>query len=457
MFNLSKSIYLLPLLNKSIERNRNRGALYCGLLDSSILDQLLPYMDCPIDLILYRDGDGPKAVKPYIDPYIYPYLMSGDICELKSQIFLIYKNTENLNHISVIDEQRLHPKTRGYPVCIWDFRLGLTDTSAQEFEHLWGQLLDVGIMYIILNPKTDFDKEKSDITSIIESFSQELMVYELEGGLVVHKPDPTLLPYANKHKGERVYIIGNGPSLAKTDLDKIQGKPAIAMNRISLIYKNTKWRPSYYLMVSDNVRHPEWGEGWVQSVNEALAEKETQGFIGESFMDVLDDSNKALPIRSMTEYKIGEPGSFSQNASQYLSKTGTTMNMAFQLAYYMGFSEVVILGADLNWKTKSGIGDDLNHFDPSYGAHISNGERERIRMRNTHAYVYSHFAKNDVKTYNASLETLVDVYPLADFNSLVNSTTIVDEQKSAHLQEKMSAIEAYWAPIRKSGLLKDYN
>ena len=42
------------------------------------------------------------------------------------------------------------------------------------------------------------------------------------------------------HKGETIYIIGNGPSLSVTDLNLIKDSTSIAMNRISLIYKNIK-------------------------------------------------------------------------------------------------------------------------------------------------------------------------------------------------------------------------
>ena len=37
--------------------------------------------------------------------------------------------------------------------------------------------------------------------------------------------------------GKRVFLIGNGPSLNKTNLDLIKNEYSIAMNRISLIYE----------------------------------------------------------------------------------------------------------------------------------------------------------------------------------------------------------------------------
>ena len=50
--------------------------------------------------------------------------------------------------------------------------------------------------------------------------------------------------------------------------------------------------------------------------------------------------------------------------------------VALQIAYFMGFSQVVLIGVDHRFKTKGPAhtecilpGDDPNHFDPSYFGH----------------------------------------------------------------------------------------
>src|SRR5699024_7865108 len=50
----------------------------------------------------------------------------------------------------------------------------------------------------------------------------------------------------NCHKGERCFIIGNGPSLRAEDLDKLKNEITFACNRINLIFDQTDWRPTYY-------------------------------------------------------------------------------------------------------------------------------------------------------------------------------------------------------------------
>ena len=222
----------------------------------------------------------------------------------------------------------------------------------------------------------------------------------------------------NKYAGERVWIVGNGPSLNKTNLDLIAGEHSIAMNRISLIFERTTWRPSMYLYCSDNVHNSEWGEGWRSSVNDAVANPTTTSLIWRRYLDVVESDGTIIPIDAMTEMELASDGTFSTNADQHISKTGTSINAAYQLAYYMGFSQIFLIGADLNWKTGGGTGADHNHFDPNYRAHIPDGERERRRMRLTHKYANAHFKEAGIQAFNATTDTLLDVFPLVDFETV---------------------------------------
>ena len=51
------------------------------------------------------------------------------------------------------------------------------------------------------------------------------------------------------HKGERCFVIGNGPSLTPADLDILAEKMVFcfAVNRIYKMYPKTVWRPSIYM------------------------------------------------------------------------------------------------------------------------------------------------------------------------------------------------------------------
>ena len=102
------------------------------------------------------------------------------------------------------------------------------------------------------------------------------------------------------------------------------------------------------------------------------------------------------------------------------------MNLALQLAYHMGFKEIVFIGADLGWTKDIGTKNDPNHFDKNYRANISNPYKANQQMRNVHKLALSIFNKNKphVKIYNASIKTVLDVYPIIQFNDYVKNNKI---------------------------------
>ena len=204
-----------------------------------------------------------------------------------------------------------------------------------------------------------------------------LVFYLSEGTAFIHKPYAHLEAYKDKHKGQRCFIIGNGPSLSENDLDLIADDHAIAMNCIPLLYGPTVWRPSYYVYSSVNVDVPNWGEAWQQSVTEAVACPKTTSFIWRRFAHAVHKPGNIVWLDSITLQPIGGEGSFSTNMAQYMSKTGTTMNLAFQMAYYMGFDPVIVIGADLNFVTTTGTDgkEDPNHFDGRYVVRINDGAK----------------------------------------------------------------------------------
>jgi len=243
------------------------------------------------------------------------------------------------------------------------------------------------------------------------------------------------------HQGERVFLIGNGPSLNSTNLDLLENETSIAMNRIPLLYpRYPKWRPTYYLFCSTNIRNPVWGREWRQTVRTAVRTKGTTSFLGRKFkkdIGVLSPFSKIVWLDSVTETKpstTGEisPDSFSINPVERIDKSGTSMNLALQLAYYMGFSEIVLLGVDLGWSQTDGISSDANHFDQRYRASISNPAKANQQMRNVHSLAYRRFLERDEETklFNASTSSILDIYPMINFEIYVEERRIaLDESR----------------------------
>ena len=253
--------------------------------------------------------------------------------------------------------------------------------------------------------------------------------------------------YKDLHKGKRVFLVANGPSLLNTNLDLLENEISFAMNRVSLIYnKNPKWRPTYYLFSSTNVRPDKpWAKKWTKSVLEAIQEEKTTPFIASMFKQYIDPTgifNKIEWFGSMSETKPTKEGlihesCFSHNVIERIDKSGTSMNLALQLCNHMGFSEIVLVGADLGWSKDHGSKNDPNHFDPNYTADIPKPEKVNHQMRNIHSLAYKHL-KSKTKIYNASNKTVLDVYPIIDFEKYVL------ENKVNVLEDKQKIAQSYW-------------
>ncbi len=59
-----------------------------------------------------------------------------------------------------------------------------------------------------------------------------------------------LQKYKNRHQGERCFIIGNGPSLKKTDLSLLKGEVTFGLNRIYLLFNEIGFPTTYYVTVN---------------------------------------------------------------------------------------------------------------------------------------------------------------------------------------------------------------
>jgi hypothetical protein len=162
----------------------------------------------------------------------------------------------------------------------------------------------------------------------------------------------------NSHVGERCVIIGNGPSLNETDLSLLKHEITFGLNRIYLMFDKLGFDTTYHVVV-----------------NQLVVEQCKDDFIAlNAPLFTTTPSRKYLAGRPQTGYlnKIVGPR-FSRNVSHGVWEGATVTYVAMQIAYYMGFKEVVLVGVDHNFVSKgpahqavTSQGEDPNHFDPNY-------------------------------------------------------------------------------------------
>lgn len=148
----------------------------------------------------------------------------------------------------------------------------------------------------------------------------------------------------DSHKGERCFVIGNGPSLTAEDLNRLQDSeiPTFAMNRVFKFFPQTRWRPTYYisediLILGDTVREVEAIPSEITFIPVNLNWYEGVDVKGAKYFWM--DYNSELK----------DTFGLSLDCAHAVRCRGTVTSTCIQFAVYMGFSEIYLLGIDHNY------------------------------------------------------------------------------------------------------------
>ncbi|HEY9075642.1 MAG TPA: 6-hydroxymethylpterin diphosphokinase MptE-like protein [Anaerolineaceae bacterium] len=161
------------------------------------------------------------------------------------------------------------------------------------------------------------------------------------------------------HRGERCFILGNGPSLKDTDLTRLKGESTFGMNRIYLLFPELGFQTTFYVAINDLV---------VEQCAQDIQNLDLPRFVSWRARKWLHAAENLHFL-----YTTYTGPKFARTATGRLWEGGTVTYAALQLAYHFGFKQVILIGVDHNFVTKGPAnqtvvsqGDDPNHFHPSY-------------------------------------------------------------------------------------------
>ena len=173
------------------------------------------------------------------------------------------------------------------------------------------------------------------------------------------------------HKGKRAFIIGNGPSLRQTDLSKLRDEFTFGLNRIYLLFPELGFHTTYLVSINDLVIEQFRDEILAQPMPKFLAWRSYRHFTSQfSNSPILQSPSFSFPIFLYTTYTGPR---FAGDVRSRVWEGATVTNVALQLAFHMGFQQVILIGVDHNFASKGDAnktvvsqGDDPNHFAPNY-------------------------------------------------------------------------------------------
>lgn len=198
-------------------------------------------------------------------------------------------------------------------------------------------------------------------------------IWRLEENPELRTDGASIERFRGIHKGERVVIVGNGPSLNDLDLPRLDGTVTIGVNAIFLATDGLGFRPTYYLVEDTAVVHDNLERIRGYEAEHRFFPSIYREAIGESSNTSYFNMNRGFYEKRSPVYAVPR---FSIDAAQRLFAGQSVTIINLQLAYYMGFTEVVLIGMDFSYTVPEDSvvegnrilsqGDDPNHFHPDY-------------------------------------------------------------------------------------------
>lgn len=221
-----------------------------------------------------------------------------------------------------------------------------------------------------------------------------------------------LQEYENKYQGERCFIIGNGPSLRNTDLTKLKKEYTFGMNRIYLAFPEMGFPTSFFVSINDLV---------IEQTAADIQQLKMPKFISWRSHQWLKPSQDLFFL-----YTTFTGSKFSKKATGRMWEGATVTFIALQLAYFLGFKEVVMIGVDHSFTTKGkpnetvvSQGDDPNHFSPTY---FGKGFRWQLPDLETSELAYrmakAAFEKDGRSILDATVDGKLTVFPKINYDRL---------------------------------------
>lgn len=243
----------------------------------------------------------------------------------------------------------------------------------------------------------------------------------------------------NKYNGKRAFLIANGPSLNITPLYLLKNEYTMVFNHSKLMLERFDYIPSFYMLTDGSVGLDIKDEiAW-------WAENNKGTFVPDIVKGEMVWLRKALANNNKIKYLFEEYMPFS-NSLPFVKPGATVIFEAFQVLRYLGFSEIVVVGNDMNYVTHqtakvisenvtkgrktqqilSQEDDDPNHFDPRYfgkGKTYHQPTNEVVnRIFANLDEVASEYKKSGTKIVNAGYNSKVESFPKQDFYECLGYT-----------------------------------
>ena len=228
-------------------------------------------------------------------------------------------------------------------------------------------------------------------------------------------PREEIQVFHNKHAGQRAFVIGNGPSLLKTDPRRLMARNEItfAANNIFLL---EDFKPTYYSAIDRVLTQERAAEinalPWTKFFPHLVSVWITNGIF-------------------LNAHQLEWPELFSEDISQCLEIDFTVTFSMLQIALYMGCNPVYLIGVDHTYtidrkqheqkgRIVTSLTDDPNHFHPDYfgrGYRWTSPPMDKLEA--CYRLAENTYKAHGRELYNATAGGALEVLPRIAFEALL--------------------------------------
>lgn len=224
-----------------------------------------------------------------------------------------------------------------------------------------------------------------------------------------------LKQFKDIHKGKRLFIVATGPSLTLDDINLIKGEICFSMNSIYKLFDKTDWRPDYFAIYDQRV---------YKLLNEDLKKQNFNcAFCPAMNTDWEKPFVYKTPVNWDWKYLFKEYASiikhdFSNDITKHVYPGTNVVYVIFQIAFYMGFSDIYILGADCTMATN-------NHCKAvEYGNNTDISSQTIVPNEHViadYATIKDMATQRGINVYNATRGGALEIFKRVKLEDIINN------------------------------------
>ncbi len=215
--------------------------------------------------------------------------------------------------------------------------------------------------------------------------------------------------FRDSFAGEDCFLIGNGPSLNKVELARLNDYHCIGLNKIHLLLERIPLRLAFHVAVNPLVIEQSWKEFVKLSCPSFLSYEAAKTHVESGFnIHYLLADHRIAPR-------------FSRIYDEAVWEGWTVTYVALQLAYFMGFRNVFLIGVDHEFKVmgkpneKQDLAvDDANHFDPRYFSGCAWHLPDLQASENSYRMARFAFERSGRRILDATVGGKCEIFPKID-------------------------------------------